>query len=190
MYCKNCGAEVPDGSKFCPSCGKPVLEEPKPSFCRECGSQLRPGETVCQSCGAEVAPLVKSAPVQEQGDQRPLPRNVLFQKNTPQSWMTVIAGVKPTLDQLFARAGVFLLIAVLHFADAVTGRNMEFLRIRVYDEVLNLRRRFRSGNGRDGARDRRGRHCHRGGSIGKILRIFLIVPTATAGRKKKQRDKP
>ena len=23
MFCANCGAQVPDGTKFCPSCGKP-----------------------------------------------------------------------------------------------------------------------------------------------------------------------
>ena len=29
MYCKNCGALVEDGSKFCPSCGKPIGEKTK-----------------------------------------------------------------------------------------------------------------------------------------------------------------
>lgn len=27
MFCANCGAQVPDGTKFCPSCGKRVQQE-------------------------------------------------------------------------------------------------------------------------------------------------------------------
>lgn len=31
MYCANCGAQVPDGSKFCPECGKPFANETLPA---------------------------------------------------------------------------------------------------------------------------------------------------------------
>ena len=24
MYCKNCGTQIPEGSKYCPNCGTPV----------------------------------------------------------------------------------------------------------------------------------------------------------------------
>ena len=28
MFCRNCGAEIPEGGGFCGSCGTPVKEEP------------------------------------------------------------------------------------------------------------------------------------------------------------------
>lgn len=28
MFCRNCGAEVPDGSRFCPECGSSLSESP------------------------------------------------------------------------------------------------------------------------------------------------------------------
>ena len=28
MFCRNCGAEIPEGGSFCGSCGTPVKEEP------------------------------------------------------------------------------------------------------------------------------------------------------------------
>lgn len=28
MFCRNCGAEIPDGSMFCPECGSSVSESP------------------------------------------------------------------------------------------------------------------------------------------------------------------
>lgn len=31
MFCKNCGAQIKDGSLFCPSCGMRVLEESRPT---------------------------------------------------------------------------------------------------------------------------------------------------------------
>ncbi len=30
MFCTNCGAKLPEGSKFCPKCGKPVTTAPNP----------------------------------------------------------------------------------------------------------------------------------------------------------------
>ena len=27
MYCNNCGANLPDGTKFCSSCGMPVMQQ-------------------------------------------------------------------------------------------------------------------------------------------------------------------
>lgn len=82
MYCCQCGKEVPDQAKFCPSCGGTipavaVHNEPEPSpappprqnptpvqanptvFCRSCGKQIHEKATVCPFCGAAAfqAPL-------------------------------------------------------------------------------------------------------------------------------------
>lgn len=93
MYCKNCGAENPTGSKFCSSCGKPLTEEPRPSFCRECGAQLPPGETVCPSCGAEVVPLVRSAPSYDPPKQEPAqPTIIINNANTNTNTVSVPRG--------------------------------------------------------------------------------------------------
>lgn len=46
--CK-CGASVPQGAKFCPSCGAP-----QGTTCPKCGAALPPGAKFCQSCGASL----------------------------------------------------------------------------------------------------------------------------------------
>lgn len=52
MFCKYCGAQVPDGAKFCPKCGAtltsapqaPQPEAPKPpQFNYDQGEQKKPG---------------------------------------------------------------------------------------------------------------------------------------------------
>ena len=50
MKCKYCGAEVPDGSKFCPSCGKDLSNVRK---CVKCGEIIDDDATFCPHCGAE-----------------------------------------------------------------------------------------------------------------------------------------
>lgn len=63
VKCKQCGAEIPAGAKFCPACGGKAEEDetvvcpncgktvPKAKFCAECGHKFA---TVCPKCGAEV----------------------------------------------------------------------------------------------------------------------------------------
>lgn len=45
--CVKCGANVPQGSKFCPSCGAPQM-----ASCPKCGAALPQGAKFCPSCGA------------------------------------------------------------------------------------------------------------------------------------------
>jgi DNA-directed RNA polymerase subunit RPC12/RpoP len=76
MYCRKCGAQIPDDSEFCPKCGAPqndsvsrvnvtssagteseeILKEMK---CPNCGAPLNPaaGEAmvVCQYCGTSIS---------------------------------------------------------------------------------------------------------------------------------------
>lgn len=77
MYCRKCGAEIPDDSEFCPKCGAPqatgstgttfqnvsksqdqteILKEMK---CPNCGAPLSPAEgeamVVCSYCGTSIS---------------------------------------------------------------------------------------------------------------------------------------
>ncbi|MBE6491281.1 MAG: zinc ribbon domain-containing protein, partial [Methanobrevibacter sp.] len=55
-YCKNCGAVIRDGAKFCQDCGseveitKETIIENR-NFCENCGSELTPGASFCAECG-------------------------------------------------------------------------------------------------------------------------------------------
>lgn len=61
MYCRHCGAELPDGSKFCVSCGQPQAIEALTILCPSCGGQIPPNADTCPSCGALV-PKATSEP--------------------------------------------------------------------------------------------------------------------------------
>ena len=65
MYCKHCGAQLPDGSKFCTACGKAQTDENAVVFCSACGAQVAAGVDTCPACGAPIAaaaPSPASAP--------------------------------------------------------------------------------------------------------------------------------
>jgi membrane protease subunit (stomatin/prohibitin family) len=47
--CPNCGASVPQGAKFCPACGKPLQ-----GACPKCGAKVEPGVKFCPQCGNQV----------------------------------------------------------------------------------------------------------------------------------------
>ena len=48
--CPNCGASVPQGAKFCPACGKPM----QAGACQKCGAKLETGAKFCPECGNPV----------------------------------------------------------------------------------------------------------------------------------------
>lgn len=55
MICTKCNNEIPDGAKFCTSCGAPVSaqapESEKRYFCEKCGLELSRGAKFCSVCG-------------------------------------------------------------------------------------------------------------------------------------------
>lgn len=51
MQCKQCGAEIKDGVRFCSQCGTPISQN---TFCMSCGSRLLPGQMFCTNCGLKV----------------------------------------------------------------------------------------------------------------------------------------
>lgn len=52
MFCKECGAEIPEGSKYCPECGARLAESPPARevgiACYDCG---RTAVGQCPNCG-------------------------------------------------------------------------------------------------------------------------------------------
>ena len=60
MKCAKCETVIEDGSKFCPICGTPVVQEPvknepdNPVFCQKCGTELFIDDSFCPSCGCPV----------------------------------------------------------------------------------------------------------------------------------------
>ncbi|MCR4591483.1 MAG: SPFH domain-containing protein [Lachnospiraceae bacterium] len=53
--CGKCGAAVPEGMKFCGSCGSPV--EAPVQTCANCGAQIPAGMKFCGVCGSPVGPV-------------------------------------------------------------------------------------------------------------------------------------
>lgn len=52
MICTKCGNEIPDGAKFCPSCGAVSQAAPeKKLYCEKCGLELMNGAKFCSVCG-------------------------------------------------------------------------------------------------------------------------------------------
>ncbi|WP_226858713.1 zinc ribbon domain-containing protein [Diaphorobacter aerolatus] len=47
ISCKNCGASVQQGARFCQQCGTSVV----PTVCAQCQTPLQPGAKFCNQCG-------------------------------------------------------------------------------------------------------------------------------------------
>lgn len=57
MFCKNCGNNVNEGSKFCRECGTEIISEPKipkNNTCPKCGNWLNEGAMFCNNCGYQT----------------------------------------------------------------------------------------------------------------------------------------
>jgi hypothetical protein len=54
--CKSCGAEIPEGSKFCGKCGAPSQPETRASAlkCSKCGKDNPAGTKFCTGCGGSL----------------------------------------------------------------------------------------------------------------------------------------
>ncbi len=50
--CSNCKAPVPEGYKFCPSCGQPA-QAPQTVACVKCNAALPTGSKFCPACGTQ-----------------------------------------------------------------------------------------------------------------------------------------
>ncbi len=57
MYCENCGALIPEDSKFCPECGNVIQPAPEPAspHCPNCGAEIEPDSYFCENCGHKLS---------------------------------------------------------------------------------------------------------------------------------------
>ncbi|HEY93905.1 MAG TPA: protein kinase, partial [Dehalococcoidia bacterium] len=59
MKCPHCGAENPEGVKFCGECGKPLQNE---QICPQCSHANPPGVKFCHECGHQLSQPVSQKP--------------------------------------------------------------------------------------------------------------------------------
>lgn len=52
MYCRNCGAEMPDNAAVCVKCG--VSKGNGDKFCYNCGTETNPEQAICLKCGVSL----------------------------------------------------------------------------------------------------------------------------------------
>lgn len=73
MYCKNCGEQIDDNSKFCNNCGTQIVKEQKDTSqyvgdikkCPNCGAIVNSFQAICESCGFELRDLKASHIISE-----------------------------------------------------------------------------------------------------------------------------
>ena len=53
VSCPKCQASVPQGSKFCPSCGN-IMAAPQTAACPNCGKPVSIGAKFCPDCGQKI----------------------------------------------------------------------------------------------------------------------------------------
>ncbi|MDR0526907.1 MAG: zinc-ribbon domain-containing protein [Spirochaetaceae bacterium] len=79
MFCKNCGAQLKEGAKFCGGCGTTVAAaqpqeqsvmpeqavQPEMPRCAACGTPLKTGTVFCANCGTKIEALPSAQKIVE-----------------------------------------------------------------------------------------------------------------------------
>src|SRR5215469_15725921 len=115
MRCSKCGRDNHAGSKFCTSCGTPLI-----ASCPKCGARTQPDEKFCGNCGA---PLDGGAPIPTRELRTPFPGErrhltVLFcdlvnstniaTQLDPEDWREVVATYHRTAAEAIERFGGYI----------------------------------------------------------------------------------
>lgn len=65
MYCKKCGKEIENDSRFCSGCGAKVEVEIKKAYCTYCGKEIDANLNTCPFCSKKVITGILSEDDQE-----------------------------------------------------------------------------------------------------------------------------
>lgn len=123
MKCKYCESELKPGAKFCPYCGKEVLEF---DVCINCGKQIKVGASFCPHCGknqheVNIEPEpIESEPSDEVVENIEQPYKEVVNQQVPQDISTpepqeeVLADtIEPYAENQSSKKWVFIIVAVL-----------------------------------------------------------------------------
>ncbi len=123
--CNQCGADLMEGAKFCPSCGAKVEEQqqPKVPTCPQCGQEINPSAAFCPTCGFNLrqggqAPAPQPAPQPAPVQQQPYPQQQPYYqpRPMPQGYNQNAAkptGPLPLVRSLVSCIGIFLIYVLL-----------------------------------------------------------------------------
>lgn len=130
MNCIKCNNPIPDGAKFCPSCGASFMEAsnvvpfsmpaPEPEkryFCEKCGLELTRGVKFCSVCGGaayakDVSPIPNSGDTYGEGNMSAVSLDKLSGSNALVSAMnTAAAAADATVNSTPAPSNGFPMTA-------------------------------------------------------------------------------
>lgn len=98
--CKQCGAEITEGIKFCPECG---AKQEEVLFCSKCGAKLAEGMDFCGECGEPVKSVKPVQPSSgETGKDLPQMAQNFWQKLSRGQKSGIIAAVAIVVLGIFA----------------------------------------------------------------------------------------
>lgn len=141
MICKKCGAEMPDGSVFCGSCGTRIdgkkvcsscgaLNREEYAFCTACGARID-GKKQCAECGTVFEGTFCPACGQKSEQPQPVQR----QKKSGNLFVWhVVSGASGMAGVLFALIFVFFL-GVSYIGETLAGQDIFYYFGSYYQEM-------------------------------------------------------
>lgn len=97
MDCSSCHTAIPDGGKFCPSCGK-VVQPKLPPACANCGQTLDPGQQYCTVCGTPAGSLAGPPPAPAAAPTTHATADALYPTSYPNPPSAVSVPERPASD--------------------------------------------------------------------------------------------
>ena len=95
MICKNCSAQIPDGSKFCTACGHKIVVEPFVASKPQQPPQTQHTQTPLQAQPTQVPPQVQPTQVPPQAQPTQVPPQTQPTQEPPQTTPTQVPPQPP-----------------------------------------------------------------------------------------------